>query len=190
MKTANLTPDESIDQNLSTWCFEVGSEYEAYSIKAANDFIKLIGKAPVVDLGCGDGAATQVFIDNGNPTTAVDINPEKLVKVKADVELTDFVTYLSKPVDNIFLHHSLEHYSDPKTVLKLIGKNLKPGCHFYIAVPKGDNLHSVHHAVFESVKELYPPETEILISREDNSPHWKQYVVVGRKDVKIQKTKI
>lgn len=180
-KLANLTPDESIKQNLETWCFEVGTHFEGYSIAAANEFIKYIGKQRVADVGAGDGAATKVFRKNGNPTVAVDINVHKLAEIGGETEVADFITYLSKPLDNIFMHHSLEHYSDPATVLRILGDNLKQGKHFYIAVPKGDSLHSVHHAVFESLDELYPPRTEILEAREDNDTHWPQYVVIGKK---------
>lgn len=182
MKRANISPDQSIQENIETYCFEVGSQYEEHSIKAAKHFLSYIGKLPVVDLGCGDGAATKVFVENGNYTVAVDVNPEKLVRVeKADTVLEDFITYLSKPVDNLFLHHCLEHFVNPEEVLQLISKNLKKGCYVYIAVPKDDTPHSVHHVAFESLDELYPPNLEIVEAIESDEPTWKQYIVIARK---------
>lgn len=92
-----LTHQESIQDNLEKWCFEVGTNYEGHSVKAATKFLKYIKKGPVVDLGAGDGAGTNVFIKNSNHTTAVDINPDKLMKIqKAELELTDFLGYLKK----------------------------------------------------------------------------------------------
>lgn len=181
MKRLNLTPEESMHQNLETYCFEVGSEYEEHSIEAAKHFIEYIGKKPVVDLGAGDGAATKVFVKNGNPTTAVDINQHKLDKIKgAKTIKQDFLTYLSKPVDNLFLHHCLEHFVNPEEVLKLISENLKKGCYVYIAVPKDDTPHSVHHVAFESLQELYPPNLKIMEVRASDKPTWKQYIVIAR----------
>lgn len=182
MKKLNLSPQESIDENKDVWCYEVGTDYENYSIASAEEFITYIKKQPVADVGAGDGAATKVFVQNGNPTTAVDINSQKLDKVKgAKTVLGDFVSYFSKPVGNIFLHHSLEHYADPETVLTLIGKNLKRGCYCYIAVPKGDTPHSVHHVAFEGLEELYPPGLKIILSEERDEP-WPQYVMIARQD--------
>lgn len=182
MKTLDITPEDSIKHNLSEWCYEVGSEYEKHSRKSAERFIGYINKQPVVDLGSGDGAATNVFVANGNPTTAVDINPEKLAKIRsATTEQTDFLTYLSKPVDNIFMHHSLEHCPNPMEILSLIAKHLKRGSYCYIAVPKGDEPHSVHHAAFESVDEIVPPGLEVIESGESDDPSWPEYRVIARK---------
>lgn len=177
-----LTHQESIQDNLEKWCFEVGTIYENHSIKAATKFIKYIKKSPVVDLGAGDGAGTGVFIKNSNHTTAVDINPEKLMKIKgATLELTDFLGYLKKPVDNIFCHHALEHYVDYEKVLKAIGKWLKKGCYCYIAVPKNDTPHSVHHVAFDSYKEIIPPNTELIEHGESDDMAWPEYYVIVRK---------
>lgn len=178
----NITHQESIDQNLETWCYEVGTHYEEYSKVAAQRFIKYIRKGNVVDLGSGDGAATNVFVNNGNKTVAVDINPEKLMKIKgAKLELTDFLGYLKKSVDNIFCHHALEHYVDYEKVIAAIGKYLKKGCYCYIAVPKGDKPHSVHHVAFESLDEITPKGLEVIEAVETNDP-WPEYYVIARKN--------
>lgn len=180
-KVSNITHDESIQQNLEGWCFEVGSEYENYSIAAANLFIEYIGTKPVIDLGSGDGAATKVFVANGNKTTAVDINSEKLNRIEgAKLVQTDFMSFLSKPLDNIFLHHSLEHYVNYQDVLDAIASHLKKGSYCYIAVPKGDTPHSVHHVAFESVDEICPPGLEVIECTESEKP-WPQYYAITKK---------
>lgn len=177
-----LTHDESIQDNLDKWCLEVGTVFEGHSVKAANKFLEYIKNSPVVDLGSGDGAGTNVFVKNGNPTTAVDINPEKLINIKgAKLQLTDFLGYLKKPVDNVFCHHALEHYVDYEKVLEAIGKWLKKGSYCYIAVPKNDEPHSVHHVAFDSHKELIPPKTEIIEYGESDDMSWPEYYVIVRK---------
>lgn len=182
MRKLNVNTQQSINENLETWCFEVGTHYESYSKHAAERFISYIGNSPVVDLGAGDGAATKVFVANGNKTTAVDINAEKLGKIKgAKVVQADFVSYLSKPVDNVFMHHSLEHCPNPEEVLALISKWLKKGCYCFIAVPKDDTPHSVHHVAFDSVDEIQPPGLELVESIISNEKEWKQYIVIARK---------
>lgn len=158
-KTAELTEEESIRQNLENWCFEVGTTFEAGAKESARLFLEYIGKEPVVDLGCGDGAAISVFTENGNKVTAVDINPEKLNKVQGAKKVQqDFLTFLTKPVDNIFMHHSLEHFVNYEEVLKRISKHTKGYC--LIAVPNNDHVHSVHHVQFETVDDIIPPNME------------------------------
>lgn len=179
-QVANISPEDSIQQNLDGWCLEVGSAYEKYSVKSAKKFIEYIGREPVVDLGSGDGAGTRVFVENGNPTIAVDINPTKLEKIKgAELVNEDFLTFLNKPVDNIFMHHSLEHFVNYQEVLDRIAEYLKGYC--YIAVPRGDHLHSVHHVAFESVEEIIPPGLEVVESGESDDSEWPEFWVIARK---------
>lgn len=182
MRKQNKSHEDSIQENLDVWCFEVGTNFENYSIEAAQKFIKYIGTEAVSDLGCGDGAATKVFVANGNPTTAVDINPDKLDKIEGAKKVeTDFLTYLSKPVGNVFLHHSLEHYAYPEKVLSLLAKNVKKGAYCYIAVPKNDNPHSVHHVAFDSADELIPEGFEVIDISESDTPTWPEFAVITRK---------
>lgn len=175
---------ESVRQNLNEWCFEVGTEYERYSREAAEKFIEYIGKQSVVDLGAGDGAATKVFLENGNKVIAVDINKEKLSKIdqRADIICQDIKEYMKFVVlKNVFLHHTLEHIVDYQEILDQIGKKLVKGGYCYIAVPKDDKPHSVHHVAFDSIEELCPPGLEVVEQYESNVPYWKQYVVIARK---------
>lgn len=181
MIVSSASPEDSIRANANGGILEIGSEYEKYSVNSANRFIEYIDKQPVIDLGCGDGAATRVFVANGNPTTGVDVSKRKLDRVEGAKKVnTDFVNFLSKPVDNVFMHHSLEHYVRPGEVLGLIAKWLKPGCYCYIAVPMGGLIHSTHFAVFDAVDELLPPGLEI-IKAEEITDGWGEYRVIARK---------
>lgn len=182
MIKADITPEQSIQENLEIYCLEVGSDYEKYAVRSAEKFIEYIGKEPVVDLGCGDGAASKVFFENGNNVIAVDINPIKLDKNEwATTVQADFIEYLSKPVGNLFLHHSLEHYVEPEKVLELIGKNLKKGSYCFIAVPYGGEVHSVHHVVFEDANELVPPNTKVIDAWIDEDEGWPEVGIIVQK---------
>lgn len=182
-QTLNITPDESIQQNLNQWCYEVGTHYEDYSKLAAKRFIEYIKKQPVVDLGSGDGAATSVFIKNGNPTTAVDINQSKLDKIdkQATKVCKDALSYLQYiKLGNIFCHHALEHMVNYQDILDVIGQNLQKGKYCYIAVPKGDHPHEVHHVAFESAEELIPPGLEVIELGESDDTSWPEYYMIAR----------
>lgn len=140
----------------------MGDRFEQMSIDAAHEFINYINDLgldhSVVDLGCGDGAATKIFYENNFRTIAVDINEEKLNKVSGAKINTDILTFVRffKRINNVFAHHSFEHYVDIEKVIKIIGEKMYPGSLYYIVVPAGDYLHSVHHVVFESPEELLP----------------------------------
>ncbi len=117
-----------------------------------------------------------------NDTTAVDINSTKLSKIKgAKTVQADFMTYLNKPVDNLFFHHCLEHCPNPEEILELIAKHLKKGSYCCIAVPKDDTPRSVHHVAFDSVEEICPPGLEVVEAQESDVPYWKQYIAITRK---------
>lgn len=162
MIKANITSEESVLENLNTWCFEVGDRFEQMSIDAAHEFINYINDLEldrsVCDLGCGDGAATKVFYENNFKTIAVDINEEKLNRVPGPKINSDILTVVKffKKINNVFSHHSFEHYVNIDEVIKKIGEKMYPGSLYYVIVPAGDYLHSVHHVVFESPEELLP----------------------------------
>lgn len=179
---ADMTPEESIQQNKETWCMEVGSEFEKYSQLSVDIFVKFIGKNPVVDLGAGDGAGTNAFLKNGNKVVAVDINPEKLACIKGKTVEMDIKSYLNgvKSVDNVFMHHVLEHIVNYQDILDLIALKLKKGGYAFIAVPKDDHVHSVHHVAFSSYEEIVPPGLEV-VERWESSDPWPEYGVIVRK---------
>ncbi len=174
INTANITPEESLRQQLETWCFEVGTDFENSSKEAVGRFTThLPPRSKVVDLGCGDGAATKYFIETGCTVIGVDINKTKLANNTADTVCSTMIDYLkkSKP-DNIFTHHTLEHVPNPQEVLDFISKKLKPGGLFYAEVPAGDHLHSVHHATFGDPDDLLPGGFEVLEKGTTGGEHY------------------
>jgi SAM-dependent methyltransferase len=164
MIIADINKKDSIEENLATFTYEVGTRFEEQNIAAAEHFSKILSllrKPKVVnELGCGDGAANNWFFDNGfQIDSAIDINKNKLKNVKTNnkflIDINDFVTRADK-LNNVFTHHSLEHTIDAMDTLDKIGNKMIPGAIFYAVVPANDYLHSVHHFVFEDVKELLP----------------------------------
>lgn len=183
VRTLNNTPEEAMQGNLNTWCLEVGSEYEKYSRQSAEKLIKYIGTKPVVDLGAGDGAGTKRFVENGNPVTAVDINADKLNRIEGAMTVEqDIVSYLDQPLENIFMHHVLEHIPNWEEVLYLISEHLKKGRYCLIAVPKDDTPHSVHYVAFDSWGEIAPEGLELIEHWEtSDSAIWQEYGIIARK---------
>lgn len=185
MIKANISPEESVLQNLEAWCFEVGSRFEQASVQAARDFADMgPGPGTVCDLGSGDGAATRELVGLGFDVHAVDVNGTKLGHISelATTHETDAVNYLTEnAVDNVFAHHSLEHMVDVERVLQLISQSLKPGGLYYAIVPAGDHLHSVHHVVFESHEELLPAGLALIVGREQERFCEREFVCVARK---------
>lgn len=179
---ADISEEESIRQNLEAWCFEVGTLYEQYSVDSANKFIEYIKQEPVIDLGCGDGAATNVFVANGNPTVAVDINPHKLAEVKGATKVNeDFLTYLNRPLEHVFLHHSLEHFVNYKEVINRIAKYLKKSRYCFIAVPYNDGIHSCHHVSFDNIKDILPEGFKMIECKISQDNAWPELRVISRK---------
>jgi len=160
---ADISLEESIYQNLNTWCFEVGSHFEEMGKQAALDFLKYANLTSVLELGAGDGSSTEIFIINNFSVLAIDINWQKLqsIHLPAVTWEWDMLKALqslnSESVDNIFTHHSLEHVVDADEVIREASRVLKYSGIYYAIVPADDYLHSVHHVVFESAKELLPP---------------------------------
>lgn len=174
-----MTQEESILHNLETWCYEVGSEFEEMGRQAAEDFIKYITKSAVLELGCGDGASNEVFMENNIQTLSVDINPNKLSRLRhgliVGMDMLDFLrSCKTDKVNNIFAHHSLEHTVCAEEILTEVSRVLCPNGIFYAIVPAHDHLHSVHHTVFESPDELLPPGFKPIVMQEQNrkEPEW------------------
>jgi 2-polyprenyl-3-methyl-5-hydroxy-6-metoxy-1,4-benzoquinol methylase len=192
-----ITSDESKKENLDTWCYEVGSRFEEIGISAASDFydkwlalnnnnFKQFESTFVIDLGSGDGSSSEELANLGFKVLAVDINKEKLNKIKnkniTKINL-DMKQYLQLPfeVENIFTHHSLEHTIDAKEIIELCGKRLQKGGLYYAVVPANDYLHSVHHVVFEDPMELLPSDLTPLYTAYRERFNEKEYICLATK---------
>lgn len=168
VRTADITPSESIKQNLSEYVLESETPFAESSKQAVSRFMRYLNIKKVVDLGCGDGAATPYFKEAGVLVIGVDINSEKLKLNPTKTIQSDMVSYLESQKDNavpnIFIHHALEHVPNPQKILDLIKQKLKVGGWLYIEVPAKDFLHSVHHATFDSPEDLLPEGFEQIES--------------------------
>lgn len=174
IKNANITPEESIKEQLKVFIMEADTPFAESSKSAVHAICTYIKDKRVVDLGCGDGAATRPFIAKNVEVTGVDINKEKLAENPAKYTIqNDIVSYLTAQKDNsipnIFAHHSLEHLPNPSEVLALVTKKLASGGIFYAEVPD-DKVHDVHHSSFSEPLDLLPEGfTEIESGTYDNA---------------------
>lgn len=178
--TKDITPEDSIKEQLETYSIEVGTPFENSSKEAVARFSLYLETLWVADLGCGDGAATKYFQEEGITVVGVDINQDKLDLNPTDLkEKMDIISYLKycEDIPNIFMHHSLEHLPNPQKVLDLISEKLAPGGYVYIEVPANDQVHSVHHSSFDTAGDIYPEGLELLEAETTVDEHY----IIARK---------
>lgn len=184
--TAPLSPEESQEEQLKEFVLEAGTHFAESSKAAADILIRYATDKCVIDLGCGDGAASPFFMEQGFVVIGVDINQTKLIANPAITVLQDMVSYLRERPDNslpnIFAHHSLEHLPNPQDVLDLIAAKLAVGGVFYGEVPANDPVHSVHHASFSDAMDLLPPGLTPL----ERGMSEGTYYLIARKDHELE----
>ena len=113
------------------------------------EFIKKIipKKSRVLEIGSGHGFFLEIMKTNGFDIIGYDISKEKrkYSKKVTDVPVYDININEKIPSDNKFdivvLFHTLEHITDPITLLKNIKKLLKPKGKILIEVPNSDDFH-------------------------------------------------
>ena len=174
--TADLSPEESIKEQLGTYIMESQTHFAQSSQQGVERLVPHLTNKRVVDLGCGDGASTKFFTEHGVKVIGVDINQEKLDLNQTATICDDMVSYLKKQPDNsipnIFCHHALEHLPNPQEVLDLISKKLPTGGVIYIEVPDEGAPHEVHHASFGSAEDLLPEGFEVVEQNTENGEHY------------------
>ena len=112
-------------------------------------FIKKIipKKSRVLEIGSGHGFFLEIMKTNGFDIIGYDISKEKRKYSKkiTDVPVYDININEKIPADNKFdivvLFHTLEHITEPITLLKNIKKLLKPKGKILIEVPNSDDFH-------------------------------------------------
>lgn len=174
IQSKDITPLESQIEQLGTYIMESQTDFVNSSKQAVERFVPHLKSKKVVDLGCGDGAATKFFKENDVEVTGVDINMVKLSLNPTKTVNTDIVSYLKKHKDipNIFCHHALEHLPNPQLVLDLISNRLKKGGLIYIEVPANDHIHTVHHSTFDSPEDLLPRGFKIIEQGSEQEEHY------------------
>ena len=177
--TAQISTEESIDQQLKDYTFEAETSFQQSSKDGIERLFRHVTPKQLVDLGCGDGAAYK-FVGKV-PYIGVDINKEQLKKHPGKTVCDDMVSYLKKQkngsIPAIFCHHALEHVPNPADILNLIGQKLSKGGYAYIEVPADDRVHSVHHATFDSPEDLLPADCEVVEAITSGGEHY----IIARK---------
>lgn len=161
-------------EQLGDFVLEANTHYADSSRIAVQRFVPHLKKKEVIDLGCGDGAATPFFKENDIKVTGVDINETKLSINPTKTISKDMASYLkaNKDIPNIFCHHALEHLPNPQVVIDLISYRLKKGGFVYLEVPANDHIHSVHHSTFDSPDDLLPKGFEVVEKGSDQEEHY------------------
>jgi 2-polyprenyl-3-methyl-5-hydroxy-6-metoxy-1,4-benzoquinol methylase len=102
-------------------------------------------KGPALELGCFEGAFTQIFSERFTDLTVIEAASDLIDVTRQRVgERVKFVCSTFETADleprfeNIFLVHTLEHLDDRKAVLQRIAKWLAPGGRLFIAVPNAN----------------------------------------------------
>ena len=104
-------------------------------------------KSRVLEIGSGHGFFLEIMKTNGFDIIGYDISKEKRKYSKkiTDVPVYDININEKIPADNKFdivvLFHTLEHITEPITLLKNIKKLLKPKGKILIEVPNSDDFH-------------------------------------------------
>lgn len=185
MRQSGVTHEASIMSNLQQFCYEVDSEFQAANNDAAKDCVRYLEQKSIIELGCGDGAALQKFVELGVTVFGVDINEEKLAVNPHPHIASDMLSWLETQPDdslpNIFMHHALEHIIAVDELLWLISIKLVPSGIFYCVVPADDEPHEVHHTAFDSPHELAPPEMQRIVATKQVRYGHPEYLYIGQK---------
>lgn len=119
--------------------------HDAITVTHGEGFMsKLPAPATILDVGCGQGPALELFGKHGHRTIGIALNPED-VKICTglgyDVREMDqnaMPAAWSKFYDGVWARHVLEHSVAPYFTLKEFARVLKPGGWLYVEVPAPD----------------------------------------------------
>ena len=139
------------------------------------------GYTSVLDLGCGLGRNTFVFVKDGFITTATDISPDAIkyveqIKNEQNIPLTCRVAdmlnlpFSDNSFDCVFAYHVISHQDTQgvKNAFKEINRILKPNGKCFVT------LGSKKHPAFCSSDKVFVDENTILKNKvgEENVPHF------------------
>lgn len=121
--------------------------FETYARLEAEQFLAKLNKGDrILDLGCGVGSASRYFAQQGYRPISADLSEEMLKEcqrrglanlVRLDFEALPFPDFC---FDGIWAHTSLLHIPKNRlgNVLGALGKILKPGGTFFLALREGE----------------------------------------------------
>lgn len=127
---------------------ELHSEITNQMLKSFINNYGLASTAKILDIGCGQGIALELFTKLGFKPVGITLNEEDLNvcrKNNFDVYEMDqsFLMFNDDEFDFIWCRHVLEHSIFPYFTLSEIYRVLKPKGYLYIEVPAADT--SSHH---------------------------------------------
>jgi SAM-dependent methyltransferase len=115
-------------------------------------------KARVLDVGCGQGVALELFCQKGFNPIGITINHEDyLACKKKDLTVSEmdmsFLDFDDEEFDFIWCRHCIEHSIFPYFTLSELFRVLKPDSYLYIEVPAPDTscqhqTNKNHYSVF------------------------------------------
>lgn len=158
------------------------------------EFLKNIPKkSNILDVGCGAGAASKYFLDNGYKVSAFDgskklaIKSSRYLKQKVDNYTFQNFKYKEK-FDGIWASASLLHLpkSEIKPILKKLNSYLKPGGTFYFSLKEGEGEKVIGDRFFSFYTQN---EVENLIKDLDNIKISNVYITKDIKKHEVQKEK-
>lgn len=103
----------------------------------------------ILDVGCGTGGVLSYFKKNGLHETGLDLGYDNIQYGRTqhdlnlmcgDINHLDEILEVSIKFDFIILEQTLEHFSDPIGMLKVLRKRLNPDGLLYIGVPGFRNI--------------------------------------------------
>jgi len=153
IKVKNNQPakqNNSIDHNGSQPNNNKKSAYHDLNILADKALDKLINEyefQTVLDIGCGEGVHSDIFLENKKNVIAIDYGHSPYFeknKNKIDAIIGDFNKYeFKEEYDCVWCSHLLEHQLNPNIFLNKVNSVLKEGGVLAITVPsiERDNKH-------------------------------------------------
>jgi 2-polyprenyl-3-methyl-5-hydroxy-6-metoxy-1,4-benzoquinol methylase len=140
------------DVNGSSRLYEQLQKYEWYyephkwEHRVALKDLKSLGKARVMEVGCGDGAFVADALRAGIDVRGIEINPAAVQAAKSrglpveHIDLSDAATNFAGSMDAVCAFQVLEHVSDPRGFLEHCVRMLKAGGVLILCVPNAESF--------------------------------------------------
>lgn len=104
--------------------------------------------AKILDIGCGNGRFLGNLIDKGYETCGIELpgkaaqRARKIPRLHLKIGRLSANDFHDKYFDAITMWHVFEHFSEPKSTLKIIQKIVKPGGYLIISMPNIESFQS------------------------------------------------
>lgn len=119
----------------------------------------------VIDVPAGNGATTEILLENGAKVEAYDLFPEYFMLKDVECKRADIVDRIPVPdsyADMLICQEGIEHFSDQTKTFKEFNRILKQNGKLLITTPSYSNLASkFSYLLFESENTKLMPPNEI-----------------------------